>query len=64
MGYWNITINGMGNHHNNGSPNDADVLFNRFVEDLRKAGQTIDYAGMTHGGRVFDPHDLYTSKKT
>jgi hypothetical protein len=54
MGNWNISIQGIGQHHN-ASPDvfrkDANVMANRFVEELRAAGHYIESASFTFGGK-------------
>lgn len=51
MGNWNINVQGVGCHHNGPSHNtDANNMARRFVEELRKAGHTIQGATFTHGG--------------
>ena len=53
MGNWRIIIEGVGQHHNKGShengkwvpdPNDANVQFHKFVDELIKSGKTINVA--------------------
>lgn len=51
MGNWNISIRGIGQHHNK-LPADAEVMAAKFVEELKAAGHTITGAEMTHGGAV------------
>ena len=51
MGNWNITINGIGSHHNESYPKDADKMVQKFVEDLIQAGHTVETATFTYGGR-------------
>lgn len=64
MGNWNITIQGIGPHHNKvkdhqeSQPNGgwvpdqfgAEEIAKRFVFDLRRHGQVITSATFTHGG--------------
>jgi hypothetical protein len=50
MGNWNITIRGVGAHHNKNNPNDANVLAAGMVEMLKAAGHTVVAASFTHGG--------------
>ena len=50
MGEWTIVIQGHG-IHDNGRPDDADVLCQRFVDDLAAKGQLIQSADFTVGGR-------------
>lgn len=52
MGNWCITIQGIGAHHNrdaNDAQYDANLMANRFVCDLRKAGHHIESASFTFG---------------
>jgi hypothetical protein len=49
MGNWHISIEGVGIHHNH-DPKDANVMANKFVQDLMAAGHTIYKASITHGG--------------
>ena len=51
MGNWNITINGVGQHHN-GQPRDVERLAAEFVERLRANGHTVTVAGVTTGSAV------------
>lgn len=51
MGNWNINIQGVGAHHNADYPNDANRLAEKFVEDLKRAGHTVEHAEFTHGGK-------------
>lgn len=50
MGNWNISIRGLGPHHNKDFPNDADRLAARFVRELLSAGHVVVSAEITHGG--------------
>jgi len=51
MGNWNITIQGMGVHHNHPPlEHDANVMAQRFVRELRAAGHQVTSATITHGG--------------
>ncbi len=52
MGNWNINIQGIGCHHNEGSKIDAQYLAARFVEELRAAGHTIENAEFTSGSKL------------
>ena len=52
MGNWNVSIQGMGAHHNHDNPTDADRMAKTFVDLLRKAGHSIESASFTHGGKV------------
>jgi hypothetical protein len=49
MGNWHISIRGVGSHHNQNNPTDADKMFRQMVADLRAAGHHIDDAAFTHG---------------
>lgn len=50
MGDWNITIRGVGPHHN-GSSDDADRLAAGLVATLKNAGHTVIEASITCGRR-------------
>lgn len=50
MGNWNISIRGVGAHHNAENPKDADRMARRFVRELREAGHFVLGAEITHGG--------------
>jgi len=51
MGNWNITIRGVGRHHNaDKHPHDANIMTAEFVRALKAAGHTIVAASITHGG--------------
>lgn len=52
MGNWNITIRGIGAHHNHALAIDYDAnkMAAEFVEKLRAAGHTVVAASFTHGG--------------
>ena len=49
MGNWNITIQGVSAHHNKDHPNDANLIYEKFVKDLRDAGHYVHHASFTHG---------------
>lgn len=49
MGNWNITIRGVGAHHNKDYPADANVMTAAFVKALREAGHTVIAASFTYG---------------
>lgn len=51
MGNWHMSIQGIGSHHNPSYDRDADKLMRKFVDELRAAGHTVDYATFTFGGR-------------
>ena len=50
MGNWNISIRGVGAHHNSNYLKDADRMARRFVRELRAAGHKVVSAEITHGG--------------
>lgn len=50
MGNWNITIQGTGMHHN-GKREDANEIAKVCVDTLKKAGQNVEMATFTSGGR-------------
>ncbi|HEY8094606.1 MAG TPA: hypothetical protein VIE65_00735 [Methylobacter sp.] len=50
MGNWNITIRGVGVHHNKKLQKDANRMAAKFVHELREAGHHIVSASFTHGG--------------
>jgi hypothetical protein len=52
MGNWNINIQGVGPHHNQDNPRDADRLAAMFVEVLREAGHTVEHATFTSGSKT------------
>lgn len=54
MGAWIITIKGHGLSHNLESPKDADRMTARFVDELKKAGHTVEYAEMQLVGDATD----------
>jgi hypothetical protein len=51
MGNWNISIRGVGCHHNKNLKEDANRMAVKFVRDLKAAGHTIESAEITHGGK-------------
>lgn len=51
MGNWNISITGVGVHHND-KPGDADRIAQEAVDRLKAAGHSITHASFTHGGGV------------
>lgn len=51
MGNWNVTIQGVGQHHNN-SPNDVETITKEFVDRLVKAGHNIESAFVTTGSKI------------
>ncbi len=50
MGNWNISVRGIGPHHNEILPTDADKMAKSFVRELIAAGHKIASAEITHGG--------------
>jgi len=50
MGNWNISIRGVGVHHNQDLAADADRMARRFVKELLDAGHTVVSAEITYGG--------------
>lgn len=50
MGDWNITIKGVGSHHNKKYPADANRLAAEFVGKLKAAGHSVTHASFTFGG--------------
>jgi len=56
MGNWAINILGTGAHDNANYPYDADKMLEKFIEELKASGQTVESATITSGGRiVFNP---------
>jgi hypothetical protein len=49
MGNWNITIRGVGAHHNKDYPKDANVMTGAFVRALKDAGHSVIAASFTYG---------------
>ena len=64
MSNWNITVRGVGIHHNKDAPNDADRMAADFVKRLKAAGHTVVAASITHGGEndISDP-DAYMAER-
>lgn len=52
MGNWNINIQGIGCHHNEKNPTDADLMAAQFVADLKRAGHVVEAANFTSGGKT------------
>lgn len=50
MGNWNISIHGVGCHHNKKLKTDADRMAADFVKQLRDAGHAVGKATITYGG--------------
>lgn len=56
MGNWNITIRGVGCHHNGKPEIDANMQAAEFVKLLKKSGHAIASATITYGGEeTLDP---------
>jgi hypothetical protein len=51
MGNWAITIIGTGAHNNKDYDGDADKILKKTVDELKAAGQNVEHASITHGGR-------------
>lgn len=49
MGNWNITIRGVGCHHNKKYPKDANRMAADFVRQLIAAGHSVVAASFTYG---------------
>lgn len=49
MGNWNITIQGIGPHHNKDAASDADEIAKQMVFRLRQFGHNVTSATITHG---------------
>lgn len=49
MGNWNITIRGVGAHHNENYEKDANRLAAEFVQRLEAAGHIVHEASITYG---------------
>lgn len=54
MGNWNITIQGVGAHHNKDYSKDANLMYEKFVKELREAGHYVHHASFTHGAAQID----------
>lgn len=52
MGNWNINIQGVGCHHNTNHETDADKIAQDLVDKLVEAGQHIENATFTSGGKT------------
>lgn len=50
MGNWNITIRGVGPHHNVALKTDANQMAAAFVQALKDSGHSILAASITFGG--------------
>jgi hypothetical protein len=53
VGNFNISIEGVGFHHNKNTPNDANRMAQKFVKELEAAGHMISHATITHGGKDY-----------
>jgi len=49
MGNWNISIEGIGIHHNK-VEKDANEMARKFVKALKEAGHNVNKASFTYGG--------------
>lgn len=49
MGNWNITIRGVGCHHNKNLKTDANRMAAEFVKALKDAGHVVHDASITYG---------------
>ncbi len=49
MGNWNISIEGVGAHHNKDCEEDADKMARKFVGELKEKGHSLSHATFTHG---------------
>lgn len=56
MGNWNMTVIGLGAHHNKNYETDANELFKDFVLRLKDAGHDISHASFTNGARDVEEH--------
>lgn len=50
MGNFNISIRGIGVHHNKKNKNDANRMAAKFVQEMKDAGHSISSATITTGG--------------
>lgn len=66
MGNWNISINGVGAHHNKKLAADANRLAAKFVADLKAAGHSVSHASFTYGGaeNILDPEYLAACERS
>lgn len=64
MGQWNITVRGLGIHHNKMDPHDANRMAAKFVQDLKDAGHQVASATITAGFEedITDP-ETYLSNR-
>lgn len=49
MGNWHISIQGVGSHHNQNNPTDANLMARDFVSQLLKAGHVVQRSQFTFG---------------
>lgn len=65
MGDWNITIKGVGAHHNKDYDKDANKMAADFVARLKAAGHAVTHASFTHGGAddISDPDKYLEERK-
>lgn len=52
MGNFNLSIRGIGHHHNTDLKTDVDRMARRFVRELEEAGHRVSGAELTYGGAV------------
>ena len=52
MGNWHISIQGIGCHHNQNNPGDADKLAAKFVKQLELYDHNIQSASFTFGAYI------------
>ncbi len=68
MGNWNITVRGIGAHHNKDNLRDANVMTADFVRALKAAGHSVVSASFTYGGEddltKVEPEKLATTSST
>ena len=51
MGNYTIVVQGTGTHHNNKAEGDANVIAEKFVQELKAKGHHVHHASITHGGK-------------
>lgn len=54
MGDWRLIIHGVGAHHNQQNPTDADLLARAYVDTLQQAGHMIRAARFEYSGGYED----------
>ncbi len=66
MGNWNITIRGVGCHHNKNLTTDANRMAAEFVDKLKAAGHCIVAASFTYGAedKLDDPEQYLADRDT